>query len=152
MALIAGVQYSGTPAGTIMPCGTSGALPRTLLCDGSAVSRTTYAALFAAISTTYGSGDGSTTFNLPDTRGIFLRGVGTNPSNASNTTTLGNRQLDDFKSHTHTFPTDTNGAVNLGNNAATGGNNTVAPAKVTNGTGGTETRPANLGVNYCIAF
>jgi len=40
-----------------------------LLCDGSAVSRTTYAALFTAISTTYGTGDGSTTFNVPDYRG-----------------------------------------------------------------------------------
>ena len=41
-----------------------------LLCDGSAVSRTTYAALFAVIGTTYGAGDGSTTFNLPDLRGL----------------------------------------------------------------------------------
>jgi microcystin-dependent protein len=42
-----------------------------LLCDGSAVSRTTYAGLFAILSTTYGVGDGSTTFNLPDLRGRF---------------------------------------------------------------------------------
>lgn len=48
-------------AGTTIPTGY-------LLCDGSAVSRTTYANLFAAIGTTYGSGDGSTTFNLPDYR------------------------------------------------------------------------------------
>lgn len=46
-----------------------------LLCDGSLVSRTTYAALFAAIGTAHGSGDGSTTFQLPDYRGRFLRGV-----------------------------------------------------------------------------
>lgn len=45
-----------------------------LVCDGSAVSRTTYAVLFARIGTTYGSGDGSTTFNLPDLRGEFIRG------------------------------------------------------------------------------
>lgn len=44
-------------------------------CDGSEVSRTTYAALFAAIGTIYGVGDGSTTFNIPDYRGVFLRGV-----------------------------------------------------------------------------
>jgi phage-related tail fiber protein len=42
--------------------------------DGSAVSRTTYADLFTAIGTTFGSGDGSTTFNLPDLRGEFVRG------------------------------------------------------------------------------
>ncbi len=47
-----------------------------LLCDGSAVSRTTYAALFAIISTTYGVGNGSTTFNLPDLRGRCPVGVG----------------------------------------------------------------------------
>ena len=47
-----------------------------LICDGSAVSRTTYATLFAVIGTTYGTGDGSTTFNLPDLRGRFPLGVG----------------------------------------------------------------------------
>lgn len=47
-----------------------------LLCDGSAVSRTTYADLFALIGDGFGEGDGSTTFNLPDYRGKFLRGLG----------------------------------------------------------------------------
>lgn len=46
------------------------------LCNGQAISRTTYAALFSIIGTTYGAGDGSTTFNLPDYRGKFLRGLG----------------------------------------------------------------------------
>jgi microcystin-dependent protein len=46
-----------------------------LLCDGRAVSRTTYARLFGAIGTAWGQGDGSSTFNLPDLRGLFLRGV-----------------------------------------------------------------------------
>ena len=45
-----------------------------LKANGAAVSRTAYAALFAAIGTTYGAGDGSTTFNLPDLRGEFMRG------------------------------------------------------------------------------
>ncbi len=49
--------------------------PGSLACDGTAVSRTTYAALFALIGTTWGAGDGSTTFNLPDLRGEFLRGI-----------------------------------------------------------------------------
>lgn len=56
-------------AGSVAPTGT-------LLCDGSAVSRTTYAALFAAIGTTWGIGDGSTTFNLPDLRGRAPIGAG----------------------------------------------------------------------------
>lgn len=46
------------------------------LCDGQAVSRTTYATLFSIIGTNFGDGDGSTTFNLPDYRGKFLRGLG----------------------------------------------------------------------------
>lgn len=49
--------------------------PGWLFCDGSAVSRTTYAALFAAIGTAHGDGDGESTFALPDYRGRFMRGV-----------------------------------------------------------------------------
>jgi microcystin-dependent protein len=57
------------PPGVIWSYGGTTAPPGFLLCDGSAVSRTTYAALFAVIGTTFGAGDGSTTFNLPDLRG-----------------------------------------------------------------------------------
>lgn len=55
-----------------------------LMCDGSAVSRTTFAELFASIGTTYGTGDGSTTFNLPDLRGRVAAGkdnMGGTPAN-----------------------------------------------------------------------
>jgi Microcystin-dependent protein len=70
--------YSTTmPAGTIYAYGGTTVPTDFLLCDGSAVSRTTYAELFSAISTTWGVGDGSTTFNVPDLRGMFLRGAGT---------------------------------------------------------------------------
>lgn len=67
----------GAPAGTIHSFAGSSAPVGWLLCDGSAISRTTYAALFAAISTAFGAGDGSTTFNLPNTAGAFLRSAGT---------------------------------------------------------------------------
>lgn len=60
-----------------------------LECDGAAVIRTTYADLFAAVGTTWGSGDGATTFNLPDLRGRAAIGVGTGP-------TLTNRALGNF--------------------------------------------------------
>ena len=56
------------PPGFLMPYAATGAPAGWLACDGSAVSRTTYAALFAIIGTTWGVGDGSTTFNLPDLR------------------------------------------------------------------------------------
>jgi len=62
------------PAGVIWPYAGSAAPSGWLLADGSAVSRTTYASLFAAISTTYGVGDGSTTFNLPDCKGRTIAG------------------------------------------------------------------------------
>lgn len=62
------------PAGVVLPF--AGPLPPTgwLLCDSSPVSRTLYPKLFAAIGTTYGVGNGSTTFNLPELRGEFVRG------------------------------------------------------------------------------
>jgi len=62
------------PVGMISPFAMSTAPTGWLECDGSAVSRTTYADLFTALSTTHGSGDGSTTFNVPDLRGEFIRG------------------------------------------------------------------------------
>ena len=62
------VEYAGTTA----PNGW-------LLCDGSAISRTTYADLFEVIGTTFGEGDGSTTFNLPNLQNKFIEGAGTNP-------------------------------------------------------------------------
>lgn len=70
-------SWGGVPAGAVMPfAGARANIPAGwLACDGAAVSRTTYASLFAAIGTAHGSGDGSTTFNLPDYRGRFLRGV-----------------------------------------------------------------------------
>jgi len=183
MALIAGLQYSGTPAGTILPCGhgiaitsisaanpavvtttiahglitgdsvvisgtsttpttlgtytitvtgtTTFTIPvnvtgaggaagavskiptRMLLCDGSSYLRTTYPALFAAIGTSFGSADGNS-FNVPDFRGRFLRGVtgasANDPDTASRTVmntggntgnSVGSVQAYQLSAHTH---------------------------------------------------
>lgn len=62
-------SVGGAPAGVVLPFAGSAAPSGWLLCAGQAVSRTTYAALFASVGTAYGVGDGSTTFNLPDLRG-----------------------------------------------------------------------------------
>jgi microcystin-dependent protein len=70
-----GGSYIST--GFILPYAGSSAPTGFLLCDGSAVSRTTYAALFAITSTSYGIGDGATTFNVPDLRSRAVIGVGT---------------------------------------------------------------------------
>lgn len=71
-----------------------------VICNGAALSRTTYAALFARIGTTYGAGDGSTTFNVPDVRGKVVRaadlGSGVDPSRV-----FGSDQMDAFPDHGH---------------------------------------------------
>ena len=64
------------PTGVILTFGGSTVPEGFLLCNGAAISRTTYAKLFAAIGTLYGAGDGATTFNLPDMRDRFAEGAG----------------------------------------------------------------------------
>jgi len=63
-----------TPLGTVLDYAGTTAPTNYLLCYGQAISRTTYAALFALLGTTYGAGDGSTTFNIPDLRGRVVAG------------------------------------------------------------------------------
>lgn len=62
------------PTGSIMSFAGSSAPTGYLLCDGAAISRSTYSTLFGVLSTTYGSGDGSSTFNIPDLRGRVIAG------------------------------------------------------------------------------
>jgi microcystin-dependent protein len=74
----------GTPTGTIIAYASNGSLPDGYLaCDGSAVSRTTYADLFDAIGTDWGAGNGSTTFNLPNLNGYWAKGSSTAGSSIS---------------------------------------------------------------------
>ncbi len=75
LATITQAEAYAPPAGCINPYAGSSAPSGWLLCYGQAVSRATYAVLFAVIGTTYGVGDGSTTFNLPDLRGRTVAGV-----------------------------------------------------------------------------
>lgn len=152
-----------TPAGTGAPLFGPYIPAGWLLCNGAAVSRTTYARLFAAIGGIWGVGDGSTTFNLPDARNDFLRG-------ASGSLPIGTRQSDEIKSHGHSVndPSHTHNwgntarafAVNAPGNtggfaqggAAPGELNTTASATgiSINNTGGAETRPRNIAVNWII--
>ena len=69
-----GVEIGGMPVGSIIPSAGTTIPAGYLLCDGSAISRTTYSALFASIGTTYGAGDGNSTFNLPNLTDRFLEG------------------------------------------------------------------------------
>lgn len=158
------LEESAERVGTVKAWGgNAGTLPvGWVACDGSAVSRTTYAALFQAIGTAWGSGDGSTTFNLPDLRGRFVRGydstltrdvdgasrTASNPG--GNTGNLpGTVQGDQYRSHTHpTYNNASSGVFTGGNsnyitNVNPSGTNTQA-------SGGNETRPINAAAVYII--
>lgn len=91
-----GVEFPGMlmPIGSIVAYAGSSAPTGWVLCDGAALSRTTYATLFAAVSTNFGTGDGSTTFNVPDLRGRVLVGKDDMGGVAANRVTTGNEGLD----------------------------------------------------------
>jgi microcystin-dependent protein len=96
------------PPGTIIWTARDTAPDGYLVADDTAYSRTTYAALFAAIGTRYGAGDGSTTFNLPDLRGQFVRGIDepiglNNPRGKDSGRQMGSDQGDQNKQHNHTI-------------------------------------------------
>lgn len=149
---------TGVPVGALIARMTSTVPGGFLECDGSAVSRTTYSALFGVIATSYGDGDGISTFNLPDLRGQFLRGydngAGNDPDAASRTdrgdgTTgdaVGTKQADQLKSHFHS------GVLSSSTSAEGGANSrTYNQTRVNTGaTGGNETRPVNISVMWCI--
>jgi microcystin-dependent protein len=120
------------PAGMIAPFGGTAAPTGWLMCDGSAVSRTTYAALFTVIGEAFGQGDNATTFNVPDFRGRFLRGVDSgqarDPDAASRTAmntggntgdAVGSIQADAFDSHTHTQDAHEHTLTKNGNGGST---------------------------------
>jgi len=155
----------GLSTGTIVPWSTATAPTGFLKCDGSAVSRTTYAALFAVVSTTYGSGDGSTTFNLPDLQDRTAVGASVANSKSlaqtggANTvtptgniggsvaaTTLTSCQI---PSHSHGLSRTT--CPPLSCNATSripyGGTNN-APSFTTNNTGGGGSHTHNLSANF----
>lgn len=91
---------NGVPAGSVFTFATSTVPSGYLECNGAAVSRSTYASLFASISTTWGTGDGSSTFNLPDLRGQFVRGWD-NSAGVDSGRSFASSQSDQNKQHTH---------------------------------------------------
>jgi microcystin-dependent protein len=156
-------QAVSVPAGTIAAWGGAAAsVPAGwLLCDGRAVARVgTYAGLFSAVSIAYGVGDGVATFNIPDLRGYFLRGldttgtVDTTPNRA-----LGSVQQDAFASHIHAAA-HVHGDYSMGSGIdqstamtdLNGGTTVPTTSVVTAPTGGPETRPRNVAVNYIIKY
>lgn len=150
--LVTAVQQSLVPAGAVQAFAMNSAPSGWLAADGSNVSRATYASLFSAIGTTYGAGDGSTTFALPDLRGYFVRGSGTN-SDATAAGTFGVKQADALKEHSHIIGVRSN-ATGFGTGIVAAGNNGTinSDTQRTYLEGGTETRPKNIAMLYCIKF
>lgn len=126
--------YSVCPGGWLSP-------------SGQVVSRTTYAALFSVIGITFGAGDGSTTFALPDLRGEFIRGWSNGRSGVDVGRGFGSTQLDEFRSHTH--PT-VNASVNISAGAGSNGYYAYPSGGTSGATGGDETRPRNVALQFCI--
>ncbi len=133
-----------------------------LAADGSDVGRAAYSDLFTAIGTMYGSGDGSTTFTLPDYRGYFLRGLDNGAANDPDSATrldrgdgtagdaVGTKQDDAFESHYHSYTAGEDKDVSSGGTKARD-NDWGGSSHNTGSTGtSTETRPKNIYVLYCI--
>lgn len=144
-----------------------------LKCNGAAISRTTFSDLFEAIGTSYGAGNGTTTFNVPDLRGEFIRGWddgrGADPSRA-----FGNAQGHTFGSHSHSGSTDTAGSHshsvtgtstppggayanvggNMGNYTSTNTSSAGSHSHSVSvgASGGSETRPRNVSLLACIKY
>jgi microcystin-dependent protein len=160
-------SYKNVPVGAVLafPVGT---VPAGYLeCNGAAISKTTYATLYAFLkdsgaSCIYGE---STTFNLPDYRGRFMRGwdhgVARDPDKATRTNRgdtqggdyVGTLQAESYLSHAHSGIGGAFWLTGSGGNALTqsGGSTDVYQAN-TASSGGNETRPLNINVMYCIKY
>jgi microcystin-dependent protein len=156
------------PTGAVMPFAMNTAPSGWLAADGLEYSKTgTYSALFASIGITYGEtngsgGAGTSHFRVPDLRGIFIRGASSQTiSGITYSGTLGTKQGDAMQGHRHS-PTSFNSVGSGGNIPNTGSfmysaASNVIGDPITDGTNGTprtgsETRPANIALLYCIKF
>lgn len=144
-------QEQLVPAGQVAFFARQSAPAGWLKANGALVSRTTYANLFNTISTTFGAGDGVTTFGLPDLRGEFIRGWD-DARGVDTGRVFGSFQAQDVQSHTHALNGRTiNGGIGTAPSALTD-NNVRGLGTDTQATGGTETRPRNIALLACIKY
>ena len=173
-------SVGGVPAGSVTCFAHSSVPSGWLECNGANVSRSTYATLFAAIGTTWGTGDGSSTFGLPDGRGEWVRGWD-NSRGVDSGRSIATTQSDQNKAHTHTtnstsktltgyFPngphgslnqhtsgifTESSSSFNEDTDQGSSGRRTTIDATHTHGTdsnGGTEVRVRNIAMMYIIKY
>lgn len=142
-------QASALPVGALVPFPKAAVTPGFLELDGSVQSVVTYPDLFAYLGTTFNTGgEGAGYFRLPESRGEFLRGWdhgrGVDAGRA-----LGSYQADELKSHSHAQKDQTVLAEGAGVGIA-GGSSPYSMGGNTKATGGSETRPRNVAVMWCI--
>ena len=160
---------AGVPAGSVFSFATSTVPSGYLECNGAAVSRSTYASLFSSISTTWGVGDGSSTFNLPDLRGQFVRGWD-NSAGVDSGRSFASSQSDQNKAHNHSVNdsghnhTAGNWGGSFGGSSGvtvfrsdqSGTNSSIIQSATTGisiqNDGGTEVRVKNYALMYVIKF
>ena len=163
-------QFSYVPAGTVLPFAGDTAPEGWAICNGDPVSRTEYVELFTAIGELWGVGDGSTTFNLPDMRGQFLRGKNNGrldgEENPDGDLDVGTQTSDAIR---NIVGDTTTGGSYLGSQNANGAftwssnNNSHSTGTATDGNGmkiffdannvvptANDNRPKNVTVNYII--
>lgn len=160
----ADTQASGNPTGTIISFAADNPPEGYLECNGQEVSRTTYSQLFEVIGTKYGEGDGSTTFNVPDLQGEFLRGAGSNShTNQGSGANVGIHQDSTYLSGSVGGGSSTSAYIFGAGNWTTPNNFDRVETQTTEAAittqsknqnrivGGT-IRPTNTSVLYCIKF
>jgi len=167
--IMTGCPAGGPGSSTLVPANNTTIyepIPGWLICNGAAVSRTTYATLFAVIGTTYGTGNGSTTFNLPDFRGRVGVGGGTSTATGATNHTLNQKAGEEthvltpgetaMKAHDHGIEynivyrttASSGGGVR---NVVSGGSSTTSTLSTTaaNGSAHNNMQPY-IGINYII--
>lgn len=152
------VPFTNLPIGTVLPFSGNSIPSGYLVCNGSAISRTTYADLWAVIGTTYGSGDGSTTFNLPNLTDKFIQGsdtVGTVKSAGLPNITGTLRTLENWQSGVATgafLQTGTQSATYSGGNSSAGLINMDASRSSSIYGNSTTVQPPALTMRYIIKY
>jgi len=156
------------PSGALMYFAMDSAPDGWLKANGATVSRTTFSALFTAIGTTFGAGDGSTTFELPDLRGEFIRGWD-DGRGVDSGRGFGTNQLDQMQQITGEFNFKSNMGISAGSgvfsrdNFISDGNNRAEQTNMFNkvlfdsadspgSRAGSETRPRNVALLACIKY
>ena len=155
-----GTLYADAPIGAILAFGGTSAPAGWMICNGAAVSRTTYAALFAAIGTAFGAGDGSTTFNIPDLREATTKGAGETGQTVGNHVKTGGLAVGEFlddrvQAHTHASPSGSNFFITGSAASLSGGEAKIydgsnSTGGMNAGRGGDTTEVKAVGVNYII--